>query len=264
MVYIRCNSLRMGYDEFRNRMSKYNVEPVDWYKYAFFVDSYNVSKTIEYMLGYFYVQSLSSMVPVFLLNPLPNDVLLDLCAAPGSKATQAAMHMQNKGILVANDASYMRLKSLVSHIDRLGITNIVVTNYDGSKFPGNMKFTKVLVDAPCSSLGSRKAVYDYSQNRINSLSRLQKSLILRGYDLLIDGGTLVYSTCTTTMEENEMVIEHLLSKRDDAIVENISLPFPSENGISSNSAVDDFVRRFELDEKFFVAKIKKGGMHGSV
>jgi len=254
---LRINSLRIDREHFLEAMSKYNIKEVEWYKDAYTTDFPSISRTIEYQLGYFYIQSLSSMVPVQVLSPKPGDRVLDLAAAPGSKATQCAMHMQDDGIIIANDVSYMRLKSLASHIDRLGITSIALTNYDGRTFPKSITFDKILLDAPCSSMGSRKNVMQHSEGRIRSLSRLQKSLLLRAVDLLSPGGTLVYSTCTTTVEENEEVIRYLLDKRNDISIERPELPFSISQGASGDSSVDPHVCRFTLDEAFFIAKIKR-------
>ncbi|MEM4332502.1 MAG: RsmB/NOP family class I SAM-dependent RNA methyltransferase [Candidatus Micrarchaeia archaeon] len=254
---IRINSLRISRDEFEGIMSKYGITPVSWYSGAYTSDYENLSKTLEYQLGYFYIQSLSSMVPPLVLDPKPGDVVLDVAAAPGSKSTQCAMQMNDKGVVIANDVSYMRLKSLASHIDRLGITCIAMTNFDGRRFPKLASFNKVLLDAPCSSMGSRRCTIQHSDGRIKSLAHLQKSLLLRAFDLLSPEGTLVYSTCTTTIEENEGVINALLEKRDDVVLETPVLPFRHEKGISGNSVIDEKVCRFTLDESFFIAKLRK-------
>ncbi|MCX8200299.1 MAG: RsmB/NOP family class I SAM-dependent RNA methyltransferase [Candidatus Micrarchaeota archaeon] len=254
---IRINSLRISKGEFEDVMSKYGISPVGWYGEAYISEYENLSKTLEYQLGYFYIQSLSSMIPPLVLGPKEDDIILDMAAAPGSKSTQCAMHMNDKGVVVANDVSYMRLKSLASHIDRLGITCIAMTNFDGRQFPSVSSFNKVLLDAPCSSMGSRRCKVQHSEGRVRSLARLQKALLLRAFDLLCPGGTLVYSTCTTTVHENEEVVESLLQKRENAYIEKPALPFSFGPGISGNDTLDSKVCRFTLDESFFIAKIRK-------
>lgn len=258
VLYIRANTLRISLDDFIVRMQKYGIKQVEWYRNAFSTEYQDIAKTLEYKIGLFYVQSLSSMVPVIVLDPQPGDFVLDVSAAPGSKTTQMAMHMQNTGVIVANDVSFMRLKSLGSHIDRLGIVNVCITNLDGRRYPRIAKFNKILLDAPCSSMGSRKGVcMEYSENRINSLAKLQKSLLVRAFDLLEPGGTLVYSTCTKTLMENEWVVRHLLEKRKNALLEKVELPFEFSRGESGDLSIDGNVCRFTLDEEFFVAKVKK-------
>lgn len=265
-IYIRANSLRVDVKRLKSALSNYgyDIESIPWYKYAYKVSNINSSslgRLLEYQQGYFYVQSLSSMVPVLVLGPTEKDYVLDLAAAPGSKTTQIAMHMGNKGVLVANDPSYMRLKSLGSHIDRLGVLNVCITNYDGRQFPSSVKFSKILLDAPCSSIGSRKGCVAHSVNRIRSLARLQKALLVKAFDLLAENGELVYSTCTTTVEENETVIQYLLSKRGSARLVDVNelLSFEHSYGMCSDDSLNRLVARYQLDEKFFVAKVRKCG-----
>ncbi len=264
-VSIRVNCLRTEPRELHDALESqgYAVDKVSWYDCAYTVsgrEEKSLGRTIEYQLGHYYIQSLSSMVPAMILAPKPNDIVLDLAAAPGSKTTQMSMHMQNRGVIVANDSSYMRLKSLGSHIDRLGVLNACITNYDGRRFPSGIKFTKILVDAPCSSIGSRKGCISHSENRIRSLARLQTSLILRAFDLLDDGGVLVYSTCTTTIDENEDVVAHLLAKRPNAVIADAGsdIVFDYARGCGQDAHINENVVRYELDEAFFVAKIVKG------
>ena len=112
-------------------------------------------KTLEHILGHYYVQSLSSMLPPIVLAPDKNDIVLDLCAAPGSKTTQLAELMHNDGTLIANEIQLSRLKALVHNIERMNIANVGVVHQKGellSKAYGNY-FDKILVDAPCSGLG---------------------------------------------------------------------------------------------------------------
>ncbi len=273
VAYYRMNPLRIDFQEFKERMSKYGeFTQIDWYPLAFQTDA-NWAKTIEYELGYLYAQSLSSMIPPLILNPSKEDIVLDMAAAPGSKTTQMAIAMENEGVLIANDSSYMRIKSLASHIDRLGLTNVVITNFDGRRIPKFMEFNRILLDAPCSSMGSRKGCrVEFSEKRIKSLARLQESLLIHAFDLLVEGGTLVYSTCTNTIEENEGVIERLLEKRENVKLEPVNLPFKAkklesfddyslgwiyQEGQSDVEEVRKNVRRFNLDEYFFTAKIRK-------
>lgn len=255
--HLRVNYLRISNSEFEKVMEKYELKKIDWIEGVYSTEHEKMGNTLEYQKGLFYIQSLSSMVPVFVLKPKKKDVILDMASAPGSKTTQIAIELNNEGIIIANDISYNRMKSLSSHIDRLGIMNVGITCFDGMRFPGYIKFNKILIDAPCSSMGSRKACDVKSENRIKSLSKLQKHLILRAFDLLLPEGELVYSTCTTTYEENENVIENLFNKREDAVPIEFELPFEVQKGFSSDKRVEMCSKRYELDESFFVAKIKK-------
>lgn len=260
--HLRVNSLRISNEEFEKVMEKYELKKIDWIEGVYSTEHEKMGNTLEYQTGLFYIQSLSSMVPVFVLKPTKKDIILDMAAAPGSKTTQIAIEMENEGVIIANDISYNRMKSLSSHIDRLGILNIGITCFDGLRFPGYLRFNKILIDAPCSGIGSRKVCEAKSENRIKSLSKLQKNLILKSFDLLLPGGELVYSTCTTTYEENESVLEKLFEKRENALPVEFELPFEAEKGFSSNKKVEICSKRYELDESFFIAKIKKRSKNG--
>ena len=117
-----------------------------------------IGATPEYLAGHYMLQSASSMLPVMALNPQPNERILDMCAAPGGKTTHIAQLMKNTGVLVANDLKKERLIATVANLHRLGVTNTIVTNYHGCKFPKVMGgFDRVLLDAPCTGLGAGRA-----------------------------------------------------------------------------------------------------------
>ena len=188
---------------------------------AFFIEREDqevrpLGKTLEHFTGQIYSQSLSSMLPVQVLDPKPGERLLDMCAAPGSKTTFCAQRMANAGLIVANEPSSSRSKKLVSNLNRLGVSNTVLLQSDGTlldQFIAPM-FDKVLLDAPCSSegFGRRDARFFqdmWSESSIVEMSKLQKRLIVAGFNLLLEGGTMTYSTCTSAPEENEVVVQHL-------------------------------------------------------
>lgn len=179
-------------------------------------------RRIEHWLGLYYAQEAVQILPVMALDPQPGDTALDLCAAPGGKATYIAARMQNRGTLVANEPSGRRQMSLLANINRLGVLNTMVTAYQGENFPMQTSFDRILVDAPCSAEGTLRKESSLrngaSSGTIARLARLQKRLILRAFDLLAAGGLLVYSTCTFAPEENEAVVAHLLQERDAQIV----------------------------------------------
>ena len=146
-----------------------------------------IGATPEYLAGHYMLQSASSMLPVMALNPQPNERILDMCAAPGGKTTHIAQLMKNTGVLVANDLKKERLIATVANLHRLGVTNTIVTNYHGCKFPKVMGgFDRVLLDAPCTGLGvisrdpsvkMNRTVKDMIQNAF-----VQKLLILAAID----------------------------------------------------------------------------------
>lgn len=219
---LRVNTLKIAREELIERLEKrgFKFEQLPFYKegYRILDSPMEPGKTIEHYLGYYYIQDVASMVPPVILDPKPGEKVLDLAAAPGSKTTQMAQMMKNKGVIVANDISYERIKALSHNIDKLGILNTVITETDGYKLGFWMEkyFDKVLIDAPCSALGtlhrSPEIVKWWGFDKIGKLVRTQRGLILAAYKALKPGGKLMYSTCTLTPEENEGIIQFLLDK----------------------------------------------------
>lgn len=251
MTWIRVNILRTSATEVTEKLTAqgFTVQQSEFLPYALEVKGETqVAKTVEHQRGFFYIQSLASQMVAHVLNPQENDHVIDLCAAPGSKTTHLSMLLKNTGAILANDESFLRLRSLGANIDRMGCTNIAMVNYKGQFLRTTMTPDKVLVDAPCSGKGTRSPM-DFSENRLSQLAKLQKKLIVRGFDLLKPGGILVYSTCTTTEKENEEVVDYLCGKRETAQMIKPSLPCKFEYNIGA---------RISLDEKFFIACVKKG------
>ena len=232
--------------------------------------------TKEHILGYYYVQEITSMMPILALDPKEDEFLLDLCAAPGSKTTQAAVKMQNSGTIIANDISLGRITILSSNLERQGIMNTIITRHKGQETCAKLKnlnfeFDKILVDAPCSGEGnirnSPKTYLEWSEGLLKSLSRKQKRLIQDSFDILKIGGIMVYSTCTHAPEENEIVVNHLLENNSNAkILEIENLPIKTRPGIISwkekelNPELKKAKRIYHHDndmEGFFLCKIQK-------
>jgi len=217
-AYIRVNTLKIRIDPFRLLMGEqgYDLKPVEGMEEAFLLDGVGApGSTLEYFLGYYHVQGLTSMLPSKILDPRPGEVVLDLCAAPGGKATHLAQLMKNRGLVVANDVTIDRISVLRSHIDRLGTTSLLVCRYQGHNFPTRTKFDRVLVDPPCSAegtyrLGPQRPLTE-DAGMIRTLSGLQRKLLQRALEVLKPGGTLVYSTCTYAPEENEAVVNEVIA-----------------------------------------------------
>ena len=183
-------------------------------------DELDLGKSIYHELGCFYLQEPSAMLPAYLLSPEEGDVVLDLCAAPGGKSIQASLLMGNKGLIISNDISKQRAFSIVENAERLGRGNLLITNNDFSliydKFINT--FDKIILDAPCSGSGmfrkENKMQEDWSYQKVLKFAEIQKSLILMAYSMLKPGGTMVYSTCSFSYEEDEEVIDYLLTNTD--------------------------------------------------
>jgi len=271
---IRVNTLKISIKDLKARLEKdWVLEPVPWCKEGFFIEHkkgrLDVGNTIEHSLGYYYVQEAASMIPPVVLDPRPGEIVLDMCAAPGSKATQIAQYMQNKGLLVANDIKGVRLASLGINLQRCGVMNEIVTISPGTAIRG-LLFDKIMLDAPCSGTGtirkSPKTIQMWNPNMVKRLSAVQKKLIVHAFGSLRKGGTLVYSTCSNEPEENEGVIDFLLNKFEDAEVEAFDLNINRGDvilefeGRKFDDSIKECLRLWPQDndtEGFFVAKIIK-------
>ena len=234
-----------------------------------------LGRSMEHLLGYYYVQEIASMLSVLALKPGPGELVLDIAAAPGSKTTQIAAVMKNTGTIIANDVNLKRLKILASNIERCGATNPIITKKDGSALCKRLKeqgfqFDKILVDAPCSGEGTIRSSpvtsIMWNPRTIKVLSRLQKGLLAAAIEILKPGGEVVYSTCTHSPEENEEVVNFALKEFPNVKIESINLPIKCRPGISKwldenyDKNVEKTCRIYPQDndtEGFFIAKLKR-------
>jgi len=276
--FIRCNTLKISADELMERLSKkWNVtQPYPEHKEIILINQDllpgELGNSIEHVLGYYYVQEVCSMMSVIALDPKPGELILDLCASPGSKTTQIAAKMENSGTLIANDLKMDRIAILASNLERAGVSNSIVTKNDAIALSerlskNNFKFDKILLDAPCSGEGtlrsSSKTFLIWNEKVVNKLSRLQKKMIAEALKCLKVGGTLVYSTCTHGPEENEHVVNFAL-QNFPVKVEKINLPLKCRPGVVKwdkeeyRKEVTNTCRIYPQDndsEGFFVSKL---------
>lgn len=235
-----------------------------------------LGRSLEHMLGYYYVQEIASMLPVLALEPKPGQIVLDLAASPGSKTTQIAAEMTNKGTLIANEISLGRIKILASNTERCGVTNMIITKKEGASLCRNLKklgftFDKILIDAPCSGEGTLRSTpltYKiWNIHTVRKLSKIQKNLVANALEILKPEGELIYSTCTHAPEENEEVVDFILKKfKREIKIEKIQLPVKCRPGIKVwnekeyNKETQKTCRIYPQDnntEGFFIAKIRK-------
>lgn len=216
---IRVNTLKIQVIELKKRLENrgFILEPIEWIPYAFNIlkDPLNLGSLHEFLLGYYYIQNIASMLPAYILNPKSDEIIIDMCAAPGSKATHLAQIMNNKGTLILIDKNYKRIPSLEINLRRMGIMNSIVLNYNSINLGElNFKADKILLDAPCTGEGlvrldpSRKK--SKKINDLRKMSSLQIKLLEAGLNSLKIGGKLLYSTCSIAPEENEMVINNVI------------------------------------------------------
>ncbi|EPY87885.1 putative ribosomal RNA methyltransferase NOP2 [Camelus ferus] len=218
-----------------------NLDPLGkWSKTGLVVydSSVPIGATPEYLAGHYMLQGASSMLPVMALAPQEHERILDMCCAPGGKTSYIAQLMKNTGVILANDANAERLKSVVGNLHRLGVTNTIVSHYDGRQFPKVVGgFDRVLLDAPCSGTGVISKDPAVKTNKFNTVhlsilgqdekdilrcAHLQKELLLSAIDSVSatsrTGGYLVYCTCSVMVEENEWVVDYALKKRNVRLV----------------------------------------------
>ncbi|HOV25072.1 MAG TPA: RsmB/NOP family class I SAM-dependent RNA methyltransferase [Pseudobacteroides sp.] len=215
---LRINTLKIKVEDFI-KISPFKLTPVPWTKDGFYYSGdYSPGKHPYYNAGLYYIQEPSAMYPGYVADAKPGERILDLCAAPGGKSVQLAAGLDGKGILVSNDINTDRVKALVKNIELSGIKNAVVTN----ESPDNLAkrfgafFDKVLVDAPCSGEGmfrkDEEAQKSWSNFKSDKCAVMQRDILESADKLLKPGGYLIYSTCTFSPEEDEMMISEFLEK----------------------------------------------------
>ena len=278
---IRVNTLKISPEELKKKLEKKSWiinQPFEKYPEIMIIESdlqtEELGRSLEHLLGYYYVQEISRMLPVIALHPNTNEIILDLCCAPGSKTTQIAAKMENTGVIIANDLKLGRIKILASNLERCGVMNTIITKSGGAELCKNLKenfqIDRILVDAPCSGEGtigsSKETSKMWNIKKIHSLSKIQKRLFESAFELLKPLGILVYSTCTYSPEENEEVIDFILKKFNNIKIEKISLPTKSREGIKKwqeKEYLEDvkYSRRIYPQDSntggFFIAKFKK-------
>ncbi|PNW65387.1 UNVERIFIED_CONTAM: SAM-dependent methyltransferase [Euhalothece sp. KZN 001] len=206
--------------------------PAVWSPTVLRLDTDAAGGTLPYYLGWIHGQEEVSCLPAHILDPQPGETIVDLAAAPGGKATQLADLMDDTGTVIANDVNLGRLYALRHNSERLGVTNLVVTHQDGRHFSLNPlgsahTVDRVLVDAPCSCEGTlRKSphiVADWDPHGYRGLQPVQTDLLGRAVEMTRPGGVVVYATCTFAPEENEAVVDSVLSSHPCSI-DTITLP----------------------------------------
>ncbi|PDP91667.1 16S rRNA (cytosine(1407)-C(5))-methyltransferase RsmF [Enterobacter cloacae] len=270
---IRVNTLKISVADFLALVSPYHwqLTPVPWCEEGFWIEredeaSLPLGSTAEHLSGLFYIQEASSMLPVAALFADGNapERVMDVAAAPGSKTTQIAARMANRGAILANEFSASRVKVLHANISRCGIQNVALTHFDGRVFGAALPeaFDAILLDAPCSGEGVvRKdpdALKNWSVESNLDITATQRELIDSAFHALRPGGTLVYSTCTLNRDENEEVCLWLKAQYPDAVefLPLNDLFASAEDAITPEGFLHVFPQIYDC-EGFFVARLRK-------
>lgn len=238
---IRVNTLKITESNLKARLEKkgFILEPIKWVSYAFRVikETYNLGSSHEFLQGYYYLQNVASMLPAIILNPSQSDIVIDMCAAPGSKATHLAQIMNNEGNLILIDRNRKRIPALEMNIRRMGIVNSIVINMDSINLSKlKIKANKILLDAPCTGEGLIRQDPNRKKSRklrdIEKMATIQKKLLTTGLKTLDLNGELLYSTCSIAPEENELVVHEVLEEEEHFGISEFSPSF-GVNGLTN-------------------------------
>jgi len=276
-VGIRTNLLKLTKEKLKEILDR-DFKEIPWVKEGFYFEEEkgvlttpslsniekikSISKNPYYFAGLYYIQEPSAMTPAMVAGVKPGDKVLDLCAAPGGKSTQAASYLQGEGLLVSNDFSASRVKALQKNIEVSGIDNVLITNED----PKNLSkvyieyFDKIIVDAPCSGEGMFRrdsAVFRaYLGRGPEFFTGLQVSILNEAAKMLKPGGTLVYSTCTYSKVEDEGSLSEFLENHPDFNIDKIKPDFGFEESKILPGTIRLFPHKIK-GEGHFVARLKK-------
>lgn len=262
-VTFRINRLKTTKEKIKQELDnlKINYEEVSWYEDAFIINDLNESnirKLDIYNNGEIYLQSLSSMLPVLVLNPKEKESILDMASAPGGKTTQIASLTNDMALITATEKNKIRLERLKYNIKKQGVNKIAILNEDASKLDEFFSFDKILLDAPCSGSGTININnIDINEKLIEESAKIQYQLLKKAISILKSGHEMIYSTCSILKKENEENVNKILSECkvelvpiEDDIFKNIpQLPSEIEGTIC--------VCPTNLFEGFFIAKLRK-------
>ncbi|WP_457549313.1 NOL1/NOP2/sun family putative RNA methylase [Archaeoglobus sp.] len=269
--HIRVNTIKIDENDLIERLEErgFKLEKTEVpFCYKVVEEPYSIGATPEYLMGYYYVMEKSSCIPPLVLNPRYDEIVVDFASAPGGKTTFLSQLMKNKGVLIALESNRERIQALIDNVHRMGVLNTAVVHMNAVKFCNlGLKVDKILLDAPCSGEGvihkdrERKKVS--GKKDIEFCSKLQKELVESALKSLKPNGVLVYSTCSLTPEENELVIQHILN-RFEVEIEEVEWGEPALTCIPNFGKLDKDIakcRRFYPHKHetsgFFVAKIVK-------
>lgn len=258
---LRINTLK---SKSENILKKYNFKHVPWTQNGYYYnDDISPGKHPYHEAGVYYIQEPSAMAPACFLDVKPYDTVLDLCAAPGGKSTQIACKMQDKGLFFSNEYHPSRAKILSENIERMGITNAIVTNETSDNLAKRFPefFDKIMVDAPCSGEGmfrkNSAACDEWSLENVELCAKRQRDILHNASLMLKKGGQMVYSTCTFSVTENEDNISLFLESHPDFYLEHIDICDKLSQGL-----INDTVRLWPHilnGEGHFLAVLRKKG-----
>lgn len=226
-------------------------------------ENYHPGRSAYFLAGLYYIQEPSAMLVADALPIEPDDFVLDMCAAPGGKSCEIASRLTGEGVLIANDIEASRARILSENIERFGLDNTIVTNVDPMRFTKQFQeaFDEIVLDAPCSGEGMfrklEQAVDTWSEDKVLECAHIQKNLLKGAYDMLKQGGMVIYSTCTYSYEENEAMVHYAVDELGFEL-----LPLSKSHGLCPGVDLDEVVRCYPhhyRGEGHFIALLRKPG-----
>ena len=258
---VRVNKLKYSEEEFEEFLKEKDIQIIKKVDTVYYVNSGLIINSKEFKEGKIIAQDASSYLAAKNLGAKPNELVLDICAAPGGKTAVLAEEMKNKGEIIAIDIHQHKKKLIEENMKKLGIDIVKATVLDARNVnKQGRKFDKILVDVPCSGYGviRKKPEILYTKNRENveELASLQLEILKSAADILKDGGELIYSTCTIISQENTENVEKFLNERKEFkvkalnILENVSGEYDKLGGFSINY-------KEEIMDNFYIIKLIK-------
>ena len=258
---VRVNKLKYSEEEFEEFLKEKDIQIIKKVDSVYYVNSGLIINSKEFKEGKIIAQDASSYLAAKNLGVKPNDLVLDICAAPGGKTAVLAEEMENKGEIIAIDIHQHKKKLIEENMKKLGIDIVKATVLDARNVnKQGRKFDKILVDVPCSGYGviRKKPEILYTKNRENveELASLQLEILNSAADILKDGGELIYSTCTIISQENTENVEKFLNERKEFKVKALNIP---ENVSGEYDKLGGFSINYkeEIMDNFYIIKLVK-------
>ena len=258
---VRVNKLKYSEEEFKEFLKEKDIQIIKKVDSVYYVNSGIIINSKEFKEGRIIAQDASSYLAAKNLGAKPNDLVLDICAAPGGKTAVLAEEMENKGEIIAIDIHQHKKKLIEENMKKLGIDIVKATVLDARNVnKQGRKFDKILVDVPCSGYGviRKKPEILYTKNRenIEELASLQLEILNSAADILKDGGELIYSTCTIISQENTENVEKFLNERKEFKVKALDIP---ENVSGEYDKLGGFSINYkeEIIDNFYIIKLVK-------
>ena len=258
---VRVNKLKYSEEEFEEFLEKNNIQIIKKVDTIYYVNSGLIINSEEFKTGKIIAQDASSYLAAKNLGAMPNELVLDICAAPGGKTAVLAEEMKNSGEVIAIDVHQHKIKLIDTNMKKLGIDIVKATVLDARNVnKQGRKFDKILVDVPCSGYGviRKKPEILYTKNRENveELASLQLEILNSAADILKDGGELIYSTCTIISQENTENVEKFLNERKEFKVKALNIP---ENVSGEYDKLGGFSINYkeEIMDNFYIIKLIK-------